>query len=238
MKNYGQFCPVAKAAEIVAERWTPLILREMMMGARRFSEIQSGVPLMSRTMLVQRLNELVESGTIEARRGVGRGHDYVLTEAGEAFRPVIEAMSSWGQSWGQGRLGPKDVDAEALMWNMRRHIDPAFIRRQRLTVRFEFSGMPAARVSRRTWWLVIGPGDVEVCFKNPGYDVNVVVIADLYAFTRTWLGYSGLADVGDQVRFEGTRDDVTYAREILNVPDKAHHRHFVFQPRMAGVAAA
>lgn len=237
MKNYGQFCPVSKAAEIVAERWTPLILRELMMGARRFSEIQAGVPLMSRTMLALRLNELVDSGAIEARRGSGRGHDYLLTPAGEAFRPVIEAMSAWGQSWGQGRLGPKDVDAEALMWNMRRHIDPAFIRRQRLVVRFEFSGLPVARVSRRTWWLVIGPTDVDVCFKNPGYDVDVVVIADLYAFTRVWLGYVGVAEAGDKVRLEGACDAVAYAREILNLPEQPRQRHFVFMPRMPDVAA-
>jgi DNA-binding HxlR family transcriptional regulator len=237
MKNYGQFCPVSKAAEIVAERWTPLILRELMMGARRFSEIQAGVPLMSRTMLAQRLNELVASGAIEARRGNGRGHDYILTPAGEAFRPVIEAMSAWGQSWGQGRLGPKDVDAEALMWNMRRHIDPAFIRRQRLVMRFEFSGLPVARVSRRTWWLVIGPTDVDVCFKNPGYAVDVVVIADLYAFTRTWLGYVGVAEAGDKVRLEGDREAVAYAREILNLPEQPRQRQFVFMQRMPDVAA-
>lgn len=237
MKNYGQFCPVSKAAEIVAERWTPLILRELMMGARRFSEIQAGVPLMSRTMLAQRLNELVETGAIEARRGGGRGHDYVLTPAGEAFRPVIEAMSAWGQSWGQGRLGPKDVDAEALMWNMRRHIDPAFIRRQRLVVRFEFSGLPVARVSRRTWWLVIGPKDVDVCFKNPGYDVDVIVVADLYAYTRVWLGYVGIAEAADKVRLDGAPEALAYMREILNLPEQPRQRHFVFMPRMAGVAA-
>lgn len=236
MKSYGQFCPVSKAAEILAERWTPLILRELMMGARRFSEIQAGVPLMSRTMLAQRLNELAEFGAIEARRGNGRGHDYVLTKSGEAFRPVIEAMSIWGQSWGQGRLGPKDVDAEALMWNMRRHIDPAFIRRQRLTMRFEFSGLPVARVSRHTWWLVVGPTDVDVCFKNPGYDVDVVVVADLYAYTRAWLGYEGLADAGTKVRFEGKPEALARAREILDLQDAPRLRPFVFLPRMAKAA--
>jgi hypothetical protein len=120
---------------------------------------------------------------------------------------------------------------------MRRHIDPAFIRRQRLVVRFEFSGLPVARVSRRTWWLVIGPTDVDVCFKNPGYEVDVVAIADLYAFTRVWLGYDGVAEVGDKVRLEGAREAVDYAREILNLPEQSRQRHFVFMPRMPDVAA-
>lgn len=233
MKTYGQFCPVAKAAEIFAERWTPLILRELMLGARRFSEIQAGVPLMSRTMLVQRLNELAAAGVIEARRGAGRGRDYVLTPAGEAFRSVIEAMSDWGQLWGQGRIGPKDIDAEHLMWGMRRHIEPAHYRGKRLVLRFEFSGVPAARVSRHTWWLLIGPDDIDVCFKNPGYAVDVVIVADLTTFARVWLGYRGLSDVGTKVRMEGTAVDVARAIQLLNLPNQPKQRNFVYAPPAA-----
>jgi DNA-binding HxlR family transcriptional regulator len=232
MKTYGQFCPVAKASEVFAERWTPLIMRELLMGARRFSDIQAGVPLMSRTTLAQRLRELVDGGIIATvpRKGA-RGHDYVLTPAGDAARSVITELSLWGQRWGQGRISPKDIDAEQLMWGMRRHIDPSALHRnRRVVVRFEFSGMPGARISRRSWWLIIGPDDIDVCFKNPGHAVDIVVIADLGAFTRVWLGYIGLAEIGDKVRFDGSPDKIAWLQRLLNLPDRPRQRPFKYEP--------
>src|SRR5262249_54875722 len=98
MKGYGQFCPVAVASEIFAERWTPLILRELFSGSHRFSEIRSGMPLISRTLLSQRLRQLEDAGVIEsAPVTAGRGREYRLTAAGKEFREVVERLGEWGQ---------------------------------------------------------------------------------------------------------------------------------------------
>ena len=124
MKGYGSFCPVAKTAEIFAERWTPLLLRELCMGVHRFGELQAALPRMSRALLVARLRELELAGVIvRVRKARGTGSEYHLTEAGVAFRPLIEAMSHWGQRWGTARVQPKDVDPGQLLWGMRRHAD-------------------------------------------------------------------------------------------------------------------
>src|SRR4029453_18777743 len=111
MKGYGQFCPVAKAAEIVAERWTPLVLRELVCGSHRFSHLHRGVPLMSRTLLALRLGQLEDAGIIRsAARTNGRGREYFLTPAGEELRPVIERLGEWGQRWARGRISAPALD--------------------------------------------------------------------------------------------------------------------------------
>jgi DNA-binding HxlR family transcriptional regulator len=210
MKGYGQFCPVAKTAEVFAQRWTPLILRELLCGARRFSDLQRGVPLMSRALLAQRLKELEFAGIIVTLQVGKGGHEYRLTEAGEAFRPAIEALSAWGQAWGQGRIGPEDLNATQLVWAMRHHADPALHPDRRIVVRFEFRGIPRRDAHRRIWWLVLAPDEIDVCVKFPGFAEDVVVRADLGAFTRAWLGYLGLRDAvgAGLVSIEGKRDAV------------------------------
>ena len=111
MRGYGQFCPVAKAAEIVAERWTPLVLRELLCGSRRFSDLQRGVPLMSPTLLAQRLEQLEDAGIIRsAPRARGRGREYELTAAGEELRPLIDRFGEWGQRWARAQIGRHDLD--------------------------------------------------------------------------------------------------------------------------------
>ena len=104
MKGYGQFCPVAKTAEIFAQRWTPLILRELCFGPQGFNDLRRAMPLVARSVLTQRLSELTLSGVIVADKRPGISSRYRLTPAGEAFRPLIQLMSKWGQRWGQGRI--------------------------------------------------------------------------------------------------------------------------------------
>jgi DNA-binding HxlR family transcriptional regulator len=128
MLRYGQFCPVAQAAEIFADRWTPQILRELCFGACTFGDLLFAVPFISRTMLAQRLKELAAAEVVVIEpKTRGRGHLYRLTAAGEDFRPLIEMLSVWGQRWFQGRLGPDDLDPGLLMYGMQRQIDPAGI---------------------------------------------------------------------------------------------------------------
>jgi len=124
MRGYGQFCPVAKAAEIVAERWTPLVLRELLCGSRRFNDLHRGVPLMSRTLLAERLEQLEDAGIVRSvARPCGRRREYHLTPAGEELRPLIECLGEWGQRWARAQIGAGDLDPGLLMWDIHRRVN-------------------------------------------------------------------------------------------------------------------
>ena len=189
-KRYGQFCPVAMAAEVLSERWMPLVLRELMYGSSRFNDIARGVPLMSRGLLTARLRELEGAGIL--RKGQ---EGYRLTEAGEALRPIVEQMGMWAQQWRTGALSDDDLDDKLLMWSLRRSLRLPEDLSRRLLLRFDFHGLPrGARVARRSWWLLAQrPDEVEICVKDPGYDTDAVVVADLRAFTEVVLGRRTLA---------------------------------------------
>lgn len=196
MKTYGQFCPVAKTAEIFAERWTPLIIRELCFGPKRFNELRNGLPLISRTLLSQRLRELEIVSVIESMpKASGVGRIYRLTTAGHAFRPIIEMMGAWSQRWGSGQLSPQDLDPGLLLWSMRRQIRPETMPANPFVVQFEFVGVPKRALASRYWWLVLNNPDVDVCQKNPGYEVDLVVHADLGDFTKLWLGQIGMEEL-------------------------------------------
>ena len=186
MHGYGQFCPVAVACEVFAERWTPLIVRELFAGSRRFSEIRRGMPLISRALLAQRLRHLEDVGVIESRP-VGRGREYLLSQAGAEFHGIIEGLGNWGQRWVHGRASAENLDASLLLWNLRRRLAVDQLPDRRVVVRFDFRGVPAGR-GPTTAWLVVTRKDVDVCLKDPGHGVDLVVAADLGTFTRVWLG--------------------------------------------------
>jgi len=231
MISYGQFCPVAKTAEVFGDRWTPIIMRELCFGARGFGELLAAAPLISRTVLAQRLKELAQAGVVHIEaKPKGRGHLYRLTAAGEDFRTIVELMSVWGQRWGQGLIGPDDLDPGMLVWGMRRQIDPAEIPAHGFVIRFDFRGFPKQNRSPRYWWLVLRPDDIEVCLKAPSRAVDVVITADLMTFTRVWLGYAGLADAlerGD-VALNGTTPAKRMARRLLALPDESTLKSFRF----------
>jgi DNA-binding HxlR family transcriptional regulator len=183
--SYGQFCPVAKACEVVTERWTPLILREMLMGSTRYSNIHKGVPLMSRTLLSTRLQELERAGVI-SRCASGSGHDeYRLTPAGEALRPIILQLGDWGKQWTRGELEPEDLDLRLLMWDMRRRIDHQQVPDRRVVVQFMFNDAPA---KERRWWLVLEEGEADLCLVDPGLASEVLVTTDVRTMTAIWMG--------------------------------------------------
>jgi DNA-binding HxlR family transcriptional regulator len=186
MHGYGQFCPVAVACEVFAERWTPLIVRELFAGSRRFSEIRRGMPLISRALLAQRLRHLEDVGVIESRP-VGRGREYRLSQAGAEFHGIIEGLGAWGQRWVHGRASVENLDASLLLWNIRRRLAVDQLPDRRVVVRFDFRGVPAGR-GPATAWLVVTRKDVDVCLKDPGHGVDLVVAAELGMFTRVWLG--------------------------------------------------
>jgi DNA-binding HxlR family transcriptional regulator len=183
---YRQFCPVAQAAEVVAERWNPLILRELLCGCRRFNEIRRGVPAMSPSLLSSRLRDLERAGVVEKGTGEdGSGTEYHLTEAGEELRPVIEQLGVWGQRWAPSRLDPENLDPEVLMWDVRRRIDTSGLPADRLVVEIRFSDRsgPSSR-----FWLVLASGEVDLCLKDPGHEVDLWLVAELRVLTAVWLG--------------------------------------------------
>jgi DNA-binding HxlR family transcriptional regulator len=195
MKGYGQFCPVAKAAEIVAERWTPLVLRELLCGSRRFNDLHRGVPLMSRTLLAARLEELESAGIVRSvARPRGRGRDYHLTAAGEELRPLVECLGEWGQRWARARVGRGDLDPGLLMWDIHRRVNLEALPPERVVVQFDFRGVPPTLRCPRTWWLVLERQEVDLCLKDPGFLVDIVVSADLRTLTRVWMGDVRLAE--------------------------------------------
>jgi len=231
MKGYGQFCPVAKTAEVFAQRWTPLIVRELCFGPKRFTEIHSGVPLMSRALLVQRLTELEEAGVI-ATQPLAQGKLYRLTPAGEHLGGIVSLMSDWGQRHGQGRIAHEELDPTLLMWGMRRQIAQSELPDHEIVLRLEFRGIPRAHAARRYWWMILRRADVEVCLKDPGVEVDVVLAADLEAFVRVWLGHAGLADAlttGD-ISLSGEPRKVAELKRILRLNEAPALRMLAFPP--------
>ena len=185
MGRYGQFCPVAKAAEVFAERWTPLIVRELLAGSRHFNDIHRGVPLMSRTMLSLRLKQLAELGVVRRKRGPRRDGEYHLTEAGLDFAPLVHLLGEWGQRWFRSKFGADELDVGLLTWEMRRLVKPDAFPEGRVNVRFDFSDQPA---EKRHWWIVSNGAEVDLCPVDPGYEVDLLVMTDLPTLTRVWMG--------------------------------------------------
>jgi DNA-binding HxlR family transcriptional regulator len=232
MLRYGQFCPVAKTAEIFADRWTPLIVRELCFGPCTFGDLLFAMPMISRTMLAQRLREMADAEVIIMSPKVqGRGHVYRLTPAGEDFRPLIELMSAWGQRWNQ-RIMPEDLNPTLLMFGTRRQIELSAVPAGRTVVRFEFRGVPKALAKERYWWLVIQRPEPEVCLKNPGFEVDAVVSADLAGFTRLALGYLGLREALDRglVAFNGDQGAVALLCRLLDLRQEPVRKTFRFAP--------
>jgi DNA-binding HxlR family transcriptional regulator len=192
--GYGQFCPIAVACEVFAERWTPLILRELFAGSHRFNEIHRCIPLISRALLARRLKDLEAADVITSVESrYGRGREYQLTESGREFRESMEALGRWGQRW-TVRVQPQNLDAGLLMWNMRRRIDRERLPPRRVVVHFAFRGVPSSYRGFRKFWLMLEPTEVELCVKDPGCDVDLVIDTELGAMAGVWLGDLSFAE--------------------------------------------
>jgi DNA-binding HxlR family transcriptional regulator len=203
--SYGQFCPVAKASEIFATRWTPLIVRELMMGAHAFNDIHRGVPLISRAVLVARLRELEANGVVERRpRAGGAGVAYGLTPAGEGLRAVVAALGQWGLAHTRDRIKRSDLDPALLIWGLRRRVDLDALPDRRVVLRFEFSGVPASRTKFRIMWLVLRRSGVDVCMKDPGFAVDLVLRGNIRDWVDVYLGHVKWRDAaGTALQFDG-----------------------------------
>jgi DNA-binding HxlR family transcriptional regulator len=204
-EGYGQFCPIAKASEIFATRWTPLIVRELMSGVHAFNDIHRGVPLISRAVLVARLRELEDHGIIERRsRDDGGGQEYWLTPAGEGLRAVIDALGQWGMTYTQDRIKRSDLDPALLMWGLRGRVDLNALPDRRVVLRFEFSGVPASRTKFRIMWLILGRAGVDVCMKDPGFAVDLTLRGNIRDYVDVYLGQTKWSDAaGTALQLDG-----------------------------------
>jgi DNA-binding HxlR family transcriptional regulator len=181
--SYHQFCPVAKAMELLDERWTLLIIRELVSGSERFNDLRRGLLRMSPTLLSKRLHQLTIAGIV-TRTEDGTDVRYLLTPAGQELRPVVEALGVWGTRW-IGELGDADLDPKLLLWDMRRHIDRETVPRGQTVLHFSFHDVTAAS---RDWWMVITEDNADLCDADPDYPVAVQVRTDLRSLTEVWLG--------------------------------------------------
>ncbi|GAC1611410.1 MAG: winged helix-turn-helix transcriptional regulator [Mycobacteriales bacterium] len=205
MRSYHQYCPVARTAAILGERWNPLILRELLDGATGFNEIQRGLPGINRTLLLSRLRELERLTLVEHQIGTaGQASHYQLTAAGHSLGRVIQAMGTWGAQWMFGEPEPDELDPHLLLWWIRRRINHDRLPQHRVVVLFDLNAVDR----RLRYWLVLDRGEASICPQDPGFEVEVVVSADFDALYRVYAGQLSLADAlrAGRVLLTGRRD--------------------------------
>ena len=183
--RYGQFCPIAKATEILGERWTFLIIRELLMGGRRFSELQRGLGGISPALLASRLKSFEQEGLILRRQINGqRQFEYYPTPACEQLKPVILALGEWGLCWARNTLTIDDFDVDFLMFYLERSVDPAHLPGNETVIQFKFTDL----AEQRDWWLIVRWDAVDICVTPPGRDVNVFFTTNVRTMADVWMG--------------------------------------------------
>ena len=191
MKTYGQYCPIARASEVLAERWTPIILRDLLLGATTFSEIAAGAPGLSRTLLTTRLRELERAGVVQQTPNpTGRRFHYQLTEAGKDLAAVMQALGTWGERWME--LAPEHLDPGVVLHSwVSWYLALERLPERRVVVRFQFPGLPKKGAEL---WIIFDGDRSEVCRKDPGFDVELYVTAEPAALAEWHLGRIEWAD--------------------------------------------
>jgi DNA-binding HxlR family transcriptional regulator len=179
MKSYGQFCSVARALELVGERWTLLVVRELLCGGRSFGDIRRGIPRISRTMLSARLRELADGGVV-----VRDGGGWALTDAGRELEGVVAALGTWGQRWLPRTVGDDALDLDALLWDMRRRVDARRLPSRPVVVRIEAADLRRSRPR----WLLLRASEVSLCTTNPGFPESLTLRADRRTLVAWWRG--------------------------------------------------
>ena len=193
VRDYGQYCPVALGSEVLADRWTPLILREMVLGSTRFNDIERGLPGISRSLLVQRLRHLERKEVLERRPAAGgRGSEYHLTEAGEDLGGVIMSLGEWAVRWKLAEPELEEVDPRVLTWWMHLRMDEERLPDRRVVIEFAY------QVPRIQIWIVLDRGDVSVCAQHPGFDSDLVVRTDAVSMARVFNGLTTLGQAVDE----------------------------------------
>lgn len=183
--SYGQWCPIAKSTEILGEKWTVLIVRELLMGSTRFSELQRGLGAISPTLLTRRLATLIAYDLVYKRRiQGGRGHEYIPTASCRKLQPILLALGSWGMEWSKDFMSDADYDVELLMLYLQRSIVPENLPGSRTVVLFRFTDFDA----QPKWWITVEDGRADVCTSDPGLDVDVFITTKVRAMADAWMG--------------------------------------------------
>ncbi len=203
MTGYGQFCPIAKASEVLSERWTILILRELGAGGESFNDLRRGMPLISPSLLSTRLKSL-ERAKIITRAETEKGVRYALTESGRELKSIILQMGVWGHRWARSKLTPDDLDPSMLMWDIHRTMNAEYFGLDRTLLHFEFSDFDA---KFRRWWLIVQSGEVDACMKDPGHSIDLKIVTDVRTLTGVWMGDIDLGQALRDRRIRLTGDD-------------------------------
>ncbi|MGI9370397.1 MAG: winged helix-turn-helix transcriptional regulator [Ruegeria sp.] len=188
-RRYHSYCPIAKACEVLERRWTLLILTEMWSGSTHFNEIRRGIPGISPTLLARRLREMEKYGLVECNAEPSDGRPvYKRTQRAIELEPIIEAMGAWAHKHIQKSVAPEDLDVGALMWNLRRKIDPSYFPDRQIVILFHFPKEPSERAYH---WLVSKPGNpIDLCLTDPKYEIDLVVETDTASLTAAFLGHT------------------------------------------------
>jgi DNA-binding HxlR family transcriptional regulator len=182
--EYPSFCPVAKAADVLCERWAILVVRELLCGSSRFTELRRGIPACPPATLSKRLKQLEQAGVLD-RVEQGDSVRYVLTDAGRELFPIVQAFGEWGQRWSRSTYSDTDLDADELLWDVRRFLDPAGLGRDSCVVRLDLELPDSAR---KPYWFVVDAGAVDLCDVDPRREVDVTVATHLRTLTQVWMG--------------------------------------------------
>ena len=191
MTLYGQFCPVAKATEIIGEKWTMLILRELLLGTSRFSDFQRAISRMSPTMLSRRLKHLEEKGIVIRKRVSGQdGYEYHLTPAGKELEALVEQTAIWGMRWARSQLSDEELDVDLLMWEIRRRILTEHLPSGETVLSFSFTNVPDKSGTNKamSWWVIINDDEVDVCNEDQCKDVDLYISTALRCMVEVWEG--------------------------------------------------
>lgn len=210
MSEYGQFCPVAKASELLGEKWMLLILRELLLGTRRYNDFQRALSRISPSLLTKRLKQLESAGLIVRKAQQGRkGYEYFLTPAGRDLAPIVEHLAVWGMRWARGQLDDDELDVEFLMWDIQRRLQTDQLPGGETVLCFIFDELSQFK----SWWLVVRDGEVDLCTENPGKDVDLYISTTLRDLIAIW---HGDLEIRDALRDETlrTQGDAGLARTL------------------------
>ena len=183
--QYGQFCPIAKAMEVLGEKWTLLIIRELLAGTTRFNEFQRALSQISPTLLTKRLQCLEREGLLVRKRVHGqKGHEYFPTESCRELMPVVEQVGTWGMRWARDQMSEDDFDLQLLMLYLERSIQPDKLIGNETVIRFNFQDVK----DYPNWWIVVTGGEVDICIHDPGKEVDVYFNVCLPVMCALWMG--------------------------------------------------
>lgn len=235
-ESYGQFCTVARGAEALCERWTPLVVRELMCGSKRFNDLHRGVPRMSTSLLAQRLRHLEEIGVVR-RTAVGKVWEYSLTEAGIELQPIIMGLGDWGARWMNSRFRDNELDAGLLMWDVRRRVHVEEFPAHPVVIHFRFGD---ARSGEKAWWLVVDNGVADLCRDDPGRDLTLIVHSTVRALTEVWMGDRTPRDVlqTKEIRIEGADEHAEKLWQWLGSSSFADTRRAARSQQLPATSAA